>query len=465
MGAIVYFNIDGKPVPRREVQVYDDIEVDNSFDSTSSLEFTLKEAEDIFISASRYAIGRTVDMFIDYRGTPVQVFHGTIIENERDYPNEDIPAVSIVCYDASYKLKRKLQERVIVSNGTLKQNVIDIVKSSGINNLVIHPIWKVPQAMEDRQSITFGKGEQDNTAWKALQRVANTFGQRLFVHNDTLFMVDDKYMRDSQQAFLRFVYGVGRLDLDDKDVLIELLHINTSVIDVRGDTTLKLWTEEDIKEKERNIERTEKLDFMLKVVLRESEPPPDATSVNIQPVDLGAGNPTWDVPAYIKEYRESKVTAPDIIEKFERDLSEKYQDIDYYKKARGGFSVAQADKTGTKDTVQILTDVLPHNIINNPEGVFNMEQLSAALQGEKENNKRKMSNASCNIGGNPLVQKGQQHELYIKALGDYADIDSGKYTVESVTHKINSDEGYTTRVKFTRPLSLLHAAVGEFFSE
>jgi hypothetical protein len=459
-----HVKINGEAIDAVHRKHFSNIRFEGSFDDTDTITWTISESHNFAPSNRHYAVGAKVDFFFMWDTTPVQIFHGEITELTRSYSDE-LSTIEVVCYDLSYKLKRNVGEQAMLNKESMVDNIMLLIQGFGLTHFVAHPKFKLPKVPVN-QSITFGPKTKNKTPWKALHRISKTFNLRLFVRHQTLFMVDDDFIQKNQPLLFDLVYNKPLSELVDGQIPVIDMTIKNEVRKIGGVKSV-LWTPEEIDalekeqqaiedENKRQTEYFRKLGNIIMDNAFTTAPPEPADASNVEseivlPEDLYPSLPTWGIPEEAKALEAVRNLSDSQL----ADVVAKYLgDVDYVQP-----QVVPKFTEEKTDALSVYEPPIPDAKINKsqfPDGtvsedIFSQDQMDRAVDAWMEEEVRRLTTVDMNIEGHVLMQKGHRHFLTIyDSLGDFSASDSGEYTIEKVTHEIDSD-GFKTNLQWTRP--------------
>lgn len=439
--------INGIDLDDLEKEHFDKLEIADSFEETSMVTFKVQESNDFIPNITRYALGSEIAVYLNDDGQMMQVFQGEIIEVNKDYPAGDASSLEVVCYDLSYRMKRKTNKAAVYIKTSIQENVVDLVQYHGLRHVVIHPAIQFPEFM-GTQSISFGPNAKNKTAWQAIHRIANTFGYKVFVRADTFFMVRPSFIQAHQEYSFELVYN-GDVSADDT---FPVISINSKIdIDEKsGQVKAQLWTKKDLESGAAEETGAEAVRVMWERLLNPSN---YAQEKNIIPIVAPDALQTVQSPV-LPSWLETKRTnatigaAPDVVGKFLADYAEGI----IPKKPMAVTPAADATAVGDPDMRALLDFLFPDVVIPMDE-IFSEDQANAAAKAKLEEDQKKLTVATVELLGNPRLQKGHKHTMIINSFGDIGKADSGDYTIESVKHTIDASDGFMTELEMRRPFT------------
>lgn len=199
------------------------LEHEDSFSETGKVEFTIKDFEGFDISPDYFKLEAPVELLLGYGNDLSKVFAGDIVSVGPDYPKDEVSSLKITAYDRSYILK-KVPKPKVYTNPNMLRMAKEIAKDNGLE-IIINPenILK-DYKFKDDQSIT----QIDETDWQLLNKLAEVGNYKLFIIDNTIYLVDDNYLLTEQENKFAFIYNPFVNELDYETIL-PCLSFNPSV--------------------------------------------------------------------------------------------------------------------------------------------------------------------------------------------------------------------------------------------
>lgn len=187
------------------------INLTESIKNTAKFEFTMGDFEGFDLDPETLKLGNPIKLYLGY-GTNIHfVFAGEITKVTPNFSNKDSSTLKVTALDKSYLFKRepfpKIFEGSIYPN--LKAVAKSIVENRGLN-FVLSPVQNLLDfTLEDDQDVN----QKSDTDWQVLKKLASIKNYKLFVRDNTVFMLDTPSLIGRQKVRLVLEHRPDDIDV------------------------------------------------------------------------------------------------------------------------------------------------------------------------------------------------------------------------------------------------------------
>ena len=187
----VSLTIGSYELTQSELNNIGELSYEESLTEMAQLEFSLKESETLDLTRFSLAIGEKVELKLGWaEGELVSLFEGKIQKPAPSFVSDDPGKLTITAYDLGYGLRR-IPQPAIFTDVTHKALVEEICRKHGL-------IPKIEPAASLKNYKVEQVTQKEKTDFQILATIAKDGNLSLFVHGNTLFMVDDNYMATTE---------------------------------------------------------------------------------------------------------------------------------------------------------------------------------------------------------------------------------------------------------------------------
>ena len=234
--------INGRPLSGIIMQNIIKLTYSESIKDTAKLSFAIGHYEGFDLTFEDVRVGSGVKLSLGYGVNLMEVFAGEIVSVQPNYEEEDT-SLNIEVLDRSYLLKKKPIPVLFTADKfpDLKSVAEHIVRKHDLD-FVLNPQTKLLNyKLTDDQGIDQG----DDTDWSMLDDMARTNNYKLFVRDNTVYMVDTDFLITEQLEKLIFEYRPSEPDVNLGIVIpLKKFDPRMGVEDQREAAQLISWTPE-----------------------------------------------------------------------------------------------------------------------------------------------------------------------------------------------------------------------------
>lgn len=216
--------IGGHTLTAKQLEYLGGISYEESLVEMAQLTFSLRSGENLSLADFPLQLNTEVELHVGWTsGDLVSLFVGDIQELTPEFSADETAVLNVICHDKGYALRRVPHPAVYknLSHETLIKKIARRYEM----DVVIDPIDKLANyKIKDDQAVT----QIDETDFQILDAIATRANMNLIVHDNTIFVVDDDYVKGkefheavrpgSSVRDFTFVYRPTPADLQRKNV-------------------------------------------------------------------------------------------------------------------------------------------------------------------------------------------------------------------------------------------------------